>query len=303
MTSQWTKVTAGHYRHDETGVEIKRTGGFREHGVNVGVRWHLTAPTRGGSTLTIGTTRSLAKAKEWAEGENGIVEYRSREIAIAYAEALAMNASQPRWAPEVIAATPANVLCLRVTGAHVGHMKAVTAECREEESDQGCRTCGRLARIVNGQAEHDGPPSHVNGIHAADLPHAPAPAINLPSADGESEADELVHYWPAADGSSTDKQYGDLSACGVDIAKTAYTYGSPKWDEITCGQCLTVQPPVDIAKGGHLAARYDITPAGRDYLMATEVIEGSRVVGGMTGAGKTTDPVEAFYRALGQWWH
>jgi hypothetical protein len=173
-------------------------------------------------------------------------------------------------------------LCLRATGAHVGHMKAVTAECREEET---------------------GPSSDMDWTAGQEERAAGLPSAQAADYSDEPSADKLVHYWPAADGRSTDKQYGDLSACGIDIAKTSYTYGSPKWDEVTCGQCLTMQPPVDIAKGGHLAARYDITPAGRDYLMATEVIEGSRVVGGMTGAGKTTDPVEAFYRALGQRWH
>lgn len=221
MTNQWTKVTAGHYRHDETGVEIKRANRFREHGVNVGVRWHLTAPTRDGSTLTIGTTRSLAKAKEWADGENGIVEYRSNEIAIAYAEALAEDVARRDVYPRDAMAYDGNggvivpgarSLCLRTTGAHVGHMKAVTAECRVEEGERAIQDAAHL-NLIN----------HVDAVTGASV-----------------------------------AMYRDVDSAPIE------------WRRVLAE-----------------TDRVDITPAGRDYLKAAEVIEGSRDVGGTTGAGKT----------------
>jgi hypothetical protein len=90
---QWTRVASGHYRHDGTGVEIKRADRYREHGVAVGVRWHLTVPMADG-TRDFGTTRSLASAKEWAEGPAGIIEVRSRAIADLYDEALIEDAER-----------------------------------------------------------------------------------------------------------------------------------------------------------------------------------------------------------------
>jgi hypothetical protein len=246
------------------------------------------------------------------------------------------------WTAEYANMNVATGLCLRTTGVHVGHMKAVTAECREEESGnhepvdytdpprfpEGTPEYeayrAELRTELGKFARGEDPYPYEFGPKPSDAePTDPEPPSEW-APEPEQSAEDTVHYWPAADGRSTDKQYGDLSACGVNIMTTPYTFGSPEWDEVTCGQCLTVQPPADedprcetcgenlreIERGtlGHIPGdpcapvdpdeRIDITPAGRDYLMATEVIAGSRDVGGMTGAGKTADPVEAFYRVF-----
>ena len=184
-------------------------------------------------------------------------------------------------------------LCLRTTRAHVGHMKAVTVECRETDEDYAAavtagQTCTSITIDDSHPFEHQ--PAEVAAVMRGNSGydewercaktrdhevHQPPASAERYAAEAPA-ADELVHYWPAADGSSTDKQYGELAACGVDIMRTPYTFGSPKWDEVTCGQCLTVQPPVGAAKGEHFTDRFDITEAGRTYLLATETIEASR---------------------------
>lgn len=63
----------------------------------------------------------------------------------------------------------------------------------------------------------------------------------------EQTADDIVHYWPgAAPGPA--EFVSDHSNCGVNIVTTPYTFGSSVWDEVTCGQCLTTQPPAVVVE-------------------------------------------------------
>jgi hypothetical protein len=49
--------------------------------------------------------------------------------------------------------------------------------------------------------------------------------------------DETIHFWDYS---------SEHSACGVDIVRTPYTYGSPERDEITCPACIERVDPKEI---------------------------------------------------------
>jgi len=84
----WTKVAAGHYRHDETGIEIRRVDAHRENGYAVGVRWHLwDTLTHCRMFVAVGNVRTLRAAIEWADGKYGFIELRRIQIADAWDEA------------------------------------------------------------------------------------------------------------------------------------------------------------------------------------------------------------------------
>jgi hypothetical protein len=84
----WTRVAAGHYRHDETGIEIKRSDAHREHGYAVGVRWNIWATWSMSRTFAlVGSARTLRSAIEWAEGRYSFVELGRERIAEAWDEA------------------------------------------------------------------------------------------------------------------------------------------------------------------------------------------------------------------------
>lgn len=90
----FTRVAAGHYRHTETGIEIRRQAAYREHGCAVGVRWKITVPMVDG-VHTYGSARTLRDATDWAvTGEDSFVERRRAAIAIAWDDAHAENGEQ-----------------------------------------------------------------------------------------------------------------------------------------------------------------------------------------------------------------
>lgn len=62
-------------------------------------------------------------------------------------------------------------------------------------------------------------------ITADHIEAATEDARRLVKRDG---ADALIHFWT---------QMTDLSACGVDLQATSYTYGSPEWEDVTCNPC------------------------------------------------------------------
>lgn len=72
----------------------------------------------------------------------------------------------------------------------------------------------------------------INAAHAAALAED---AERLVASDGR---DALIHYWTPADGD-------DVSACGVNIMTTPYTFGSPEWSEVTCKPCEATRPAED----------------------------------------------------------
>lgn len=86
MTNEWTKVKAGHYRHDETGIEIVKVPAHREHGYAVGVRWTIIVPRHGYPLFSVysGSTRTLKDAMKWA---NSMVERMRIDIAVAWDQA------------------------------------------------------------------------------------------------------------------------------------------------------------------------------------------------------------------------
>jgi hypothetical protein len=45
--------------------------------------------------------------------------------------------------------------------------------------------------------------------------------------------EERIHYLALGD---------DVSPCNVNIATTPYTYASPEWSEVTCGECRLEMP-------------------------------------------------------------
>lgn len=92
----WTRVTAGHYRHAETGVEIKQADAYREHGYAVGIRWNIWATwTMSRAFALVGSARTLRSAIEWAEGRHGFIELAQERIADAWDEAHAEDARMP----------------------------------------------------------------------------------------------------------------------------------------------------------------------------------------------------------------
>jgi hypothetical protein len=48
----------------------------------------------------------------------------------------------------------------------------------------------------------------------------------------EHETKAMIHFWGD----------DDLAACGLNIARTPDTYGSPQWDEVTHDVCLAKRP-------------------------------------------------------------
>lgn len=102
----WTRVEAGHYRHAETGIEIRRTAAHRDHGYRVGVRWHVWVMFRKSRTLTAaGSTHTLRAAIEWVKDRHSYVEVARARIADAYDEALTEDAERVASVDQCLAQT------------------------------------------------------------------------------------------------------------------------------------------------------------------------------------------------------
>ena len=87
----WIKVTAGHYRHPETGIEIARQAPRLVLGRRVGVRWNVYVPQPGSArSITYSGAATLTDAVEWATtGEDSFAARMRALIALAWDEAYA----------------------------------------------------------------------------------------------------------------------------------------------------------------------------------------------------------------------
>lgn len=82
------RIAAGHYVHDETGVEIVKIPAHREYGYNVGVRWVVRRPALNFPDMfTYDSARTLAAAQQLAAGETGPVAAMREQITEAWDEA------------------------------------------------------------------------------------------------------------------------------------------------------------------------------------------------------------------------
>lgn len=57
----------------------------------------------------------------------------------------------------------------------------------------------------------------------------------------ETDTEEIIHFWDQAP-----RNVEGLTACGVDIMHTPYTFGSPEQAEVTCPACIAVMPPAPV---------------------------------------------------------
>ncbi len=79
------RISAGHYIHDETGIEIERSDAHREHGY-----WVIFIPMPDGRCRA-GSTKTLNSAKVWVGEPDSHIAVRREAIAMAHEDALTEN--------------------------------------------------------------------------------------------------------------------------------------------------------------------------------------------------------------------
>ena len=247
------KIREGFYRNAETGVHaFKVKGGYLPCTEN---RYGTSVPITSGPCATLKQARGImTHAALRLRDANGSVYAEAVAEHVERAAVKAEQAGAPTWraasarqmvdyatkdagsplwlkfAISEVARLEEWTLYLIVGAAHAEAL-AEAAE-REVWGDPDAEPVAAEPITAYGAAlDAERAEDAADLMAAAYIEAAAEDAERLVAKDGE---DALIHHWSTF----TDEP----SDCGVDIATTPYTFGSPEWDEVTCKPCLIGRP-------------------------------------------------------------